>query len=79
MNRLPRKVKVGLEVTLSINQVTPSILAGIIGPNKAGAWDEATMTIWIDKTLSLKRKWAAFRHELGHALWDIHEKENGGI
>lgn len=79
MNRLPRRVSLGLTRTVLVKLIPPATLSGIIGRNKAGCWDGENSTIWIDATLSLARKWRAFRHELMHAVVDVHEDENGSI
>ncbi len=79
MNRIPRRVSMGLNRIILVKQVPPSIIAGIVTKDDAGAWDKTTNTIWIDKTMSLQRRWAAYMHELMHALVDAYEEERGGI
>lgn len=79
MNRIPHRVALDLKRTILIKQVPPSIIAGIVTKDDVGAWDKATNTIWLDKTVSLPRKWAAYRHELDHALNDVRDEVEGGI
>ena len=79
MNRIPRRVPLDLNRTVLVKQVAPSIIAGIVSKDDVGAWDKATNTIWLDKTVSLQRKWRAYRHELDHALNDVRDEVEGGI
>jgi hypothetical protein len=79
MNRIPHRISLGLNRTVQVKQVPPSVIAGIIGRNKGGVWDPENNTIWLDKTVSLQRKWKFYRHELDHALNDVRDEEEGGI
>lgn len=77
--KIPRRVVLDENFVVPIRQVAPTVLSGIIGQGKVGAWDNDNKTIWIDKTISQKRKWKVFRHELHHALIDAHNEVEGGI
>jgi hypothetical protein len=79
MNRIPRRIALGADRVIAVKQVPPSVVAGIVSKEDVAAWDRANDTIWIDRTVSHKRKWRAYRHELLHALTDVHDEENGGI
>lgn len=79
MNRVPHRVVLDLNRTVLVKQVLPSIIAGIVNKGDVGAWDKSTNTIWLDKTVSLQRKWKAYRHELDHALNDVRDEVDGGI
>lgn len=78
-NRLPRRVPLSPTVTILVMRASPQVLAGIIEEGTGGAWDWKNKTIWIDKTMPLPVQWKALRHELQHALVDVHEEENGGL
>lgn len=45
----------------------------------AAQWDSEDRLIYMDASLSLKRRWKGVRHELIHALTDIINEENGGV
>lgn len=79
VNRIPRRFPLGINRAILVKHVAPSIIAGIVTKDDVSAWDKATNTIWLDKTVSTQRKWEAFRHELDHALNDVRDEERGGI
>ena len=76
---LPRQICLGLHVTILVKQVPPSMIAGLLHKSAIAVWDYQNLTIWIDKTVSLARKWEAYRHELIHAIIDTDTTERGGI
>ena len=78
-NRIPTKVPLAPDVTIMIRRAEPEILAGIIEEGVAGVWDWKNRTVWLDRTMGLTEQWKALRHELQHALIDIHEELHGGI
>jgi len=63
--------------------VSPSHLQEIADddePNSsAGCWVTEDVAIYIDNTLTLKRQWETYFHELQHAVHDIAELNRGGI
>lgn len=76
--RIPRRVNLGPQYTISVFLVTPSVLAEELeeedfseSERSLGAWIIDDMAIYIKSTLSMEEKWKTYLHELLHAIHDI--------
>ena len=73
--RLPTRVHFPFGYIVHIRQVTDAeIIAAVDGEGPEdmadGCWMVDTRTIYIRKSLPLRRRRYILSHELGHALWD---------
>lgn len=81
--RLPKRHVLGPGYIVKVVEVAPDVLRHIAGDAEknlsAGVWSSDELTIYIDKSVSRDRKWAAYRHELLHAVHDVDTIIRGGI
>jgi len=82
--RLPRSVNLGRGYLVKIRVMPMAELkhaAGIEDEEGAvdGAWEHETLTIYIDRGLSIKRRWEIYWHELLHAVNDILAEESDNL
>jgi hypothetical protein len=76
--RIPKKVRLPLGLVVTIKQVSPKEMGELFeGELKEdeeppdGAWESNDHILYIDKTLSPRRKGYVVLHELGHAVHDL--------
>jgi hypothetical protein len=79
MVRLPRSIWLDERVKVNIKLVSPQALLERGGKGLAGLWDPDSHNIYIDKTITTKRRWITLRHELVHACIDTDVEATGGI
>jgi hypothetical protein len=78
--RIPRTIWLDENYKVNVKIEPPAMItAGYGEPGKIGYYNHATMTIHLDRTISMKRKWQVLRHELIHAIIDLDLEVNGGI
>ena len=78
---LPKRIAVSPTLHLAVNLIDPQTLAaissdrpnsteGLYLPVQGDIVDGLVANIYIDKTLSLERRWSRLRHEIQHFLID---------
>ena len=76
MRRLPRRVHVGRDYTLSVRSVPPEFFRDRYGELLAGAFESSlgsspSGTIYVRSDMPAAKRWATYWHELMHAIHDI--------
>jgi len=83
LGRLPKSIHLGRGYLVKIEIITPTQIAEILEIEEkdavAGFWDDDDWVIYIDGSVSRKRQWEAYFHELIHAVHDTAELNRGGI
>lgn len=83
LGRLPKSINLGRGYVVRVFLVTPAqILDMLDGEEKdavAGFWDDEEFAIYVDSTVSRRRQWEIYFHELQHAVHDVSELNRGGI
>ena len=84
--RLPRRVVLGPEWVVPVVQLPHAkyLVAADEddeppGHQSGAHFDTNERVMYLDQSLSLTKRWKAYRHELMHALIDIALMEAGGI
>jgi Zn-dependent peptidase ImmA (M78 family) len=67
---LPASVRLPFGYTVTIKVVSARELKRVAKSEVMGCWDEATRTIWIDRTMDEKEQRYTLTHELIHAFAD---------
>lgn len=78
---IPRVIVAG-PFRVAVSLISPRTLARYAGVNVgdcAGLWCPEKSRVYIDKTLSLRRQWDVYWHELTHAVHDLHTIFCGGL
>ena len=71
--RLPRYVNLGYGAIIYVKTAPEAHLQTIMKVDHAldGCWDDTTSTIWIDESLSPRKRKQVYFHEIIHAVNDI--------
>lgn len=78
---IPRSILAG-PFRLRVSLIQPRTLAryaGVSVGDVAGLWCPEKQAVYIDQTISLKRQWEVYWHELQHAVHDLHTIFFGGL
>ena len=83
LTRLPNQIRLGRGYNVRVALVTPAQLQEILEEDErdvaVACWAVEDMAIYVDGSVGRKRQWAAYYHELVHAVHDIAEINRGGI
>jgi len=60
---------------IKVKVMSEDDMAVAAGSETGGFWDHGNMTIWIDKSMPIKKQWHALWHELlFHAAIDLYDE-----